>query len=116
MDIRILEELRRLQHEIHNCLHNKSNSLTTVERATLLDLFRNIDIAIIRLAAQAQVDSDIDDAFNYKHMHEAISRAVSAFQEDKFGIHAVLDNLDTVRRAVSFVIAHVEPNEPWPRK
>ena len=111
MKIKMIHELQSLKNDLLDSV--ESIETTDELKHQINEAIARIDLASIRLA---QFEMNYEDNSEYQNLIETIEDATRNIGNNRNNYRIISKNIDRATDALNYVIAHVEPPEPWPKK
>lgn len=109
MTTELVHILRLLREELFDAINTSEIPISEAHR--IRDVIKRIDMASIRL----QLESIADDRGEFHELTVRIHESIRKIREARRNFISLSAAIDEATTALNVVIAHVEPDEPWPR-
>jgi len=110
MKTKIIHELQSLKNDLLDSA--MSIDTTDEQKHRIYEAISKIDLASTRLG---QFEENDEDNREYLKLIETIEDAARNIEGNKNNYQIISKNIDRATDALDYVIAHVEPPEPWPK-
>ena len=110
MDTKLQHTLQELRNAV--VTYEISRELTVSQLEPLKKVVTDIDIAVGRLAV---IEVETEPSCHFPKILEELSEATATLKSS-LSIKEAQRAISQANEVLNFVVAHVEPDEPWPRK